>query len=146
MFSVPLLDHLAWSPFCGTCALNIHSNKPYMTAHICLWNNFQYKVKAAGRGQAVFTPWSYLTDGYCVASGICLSVHPMSPSLHTLLTSNHHCIFTMPSTCILAFRPLTLAWWPWLCLLFSVNVVFFLILCGGGHKKHASIRWGFKDI
>ncbi len=29
---------------------------------------------------------------------VCLSVHPISPSLYTLLTSNHHCIFTMPST------------------------------------------------
>ncbi len=29
----------------------------------------------------------------------CLSVHPISPSLFTWLTSNHHCIFTMSSTC-----------------------------------------------
>ncbi len=28
-----------------------------------------------------------------------LSVHPISPSIYTWLTSNHHCIFTMPSTC-----------------------------------------------
>ncbi len=28
-----------------------------------------------------------------------LSVHPISPSLYTWLTSNHHCIFTMSSTC-----------------------------------------------
>ncbi len=35
-----------------------------------------------------------------VASSICLSVHPISPSRYTWLTSNHWCIFAMPSTCI----------------------------------------------
>ncbi len=34
-----------------------------------------------------------------VCLSVCLSVHPISPSLYTLLTSNHHCIFTMPNTC-----------------------------------------------
>ncbi len=29
-----------------------------------------------------------------------LSVHPLSPSLYTWLTSNHHCIFIMHSSCI----------------------------------------------
>ncbi len=38
-----------------------------------------------------------------VCMSICLSVHmsdhPISPSVYTLLTSTHHCIFTIPSTC-----------------------------------------------
>ncbi len=44
--------------------------------------------------------------GYCrrlwhmsVCSSIRLSVQTISPSLYTWLTSNHHCIFTMPSIC-----------------------------------------------
>ncbi len=54
-------------------------------------------------------------------STTCLSVHPISPILYIWLTSNHHCIFTMPSTCTSHYYSgsLTLAWWPWpwLCLL-----------------------------
>ncbi len=42
-----------------------------------------------------------LADGVrpSVCLSVCLSVCPISSSLYTLLTSNHHCIFTMPSTC-----------------------------------------------
>ncbi len=52
--------------------------------------------------------------GYCCriwCPSVCLG-----PSNLSWLTSNHHCIFTMPSTCtftiILALQPLTLAQWP----------------------------------
>ncbi len=36
-------------------------------------------------------------------SDTCLSVHPISPSLYIWLTSNHHCIFNMSSSCTLHY-------------------------------------------
>ncbi len=44
--------------------------------------------------------WVLTFDLLFKVSTTCLSVHPISPSLYTWLTSNHLCIFTMPSTCI----------------------------------------------
>ncbi len=46
-------------------------------------------------------PISWMSsDRWPTFQGQCdLSVDPISPSLQTWLTSNHHCIFTMPSTC-----------------------------------------------
>ncbi len=63
-----------WSPFCATHSLDIHSNSPCMTAHICLWNYFHKHVKPTGSVQAFF------------------------------------------------------------------------VFCIGGHNKHASIRWQFKEV
>ncbi len=83
------------------------------------------KCTKASSQNGFFTPLPYLADGvlsYALVS-VCLSVHPISPSLYIWHTSNHHCIITIPGlvphTIIFALRPLTLAWWPLplLCLL-----------------------------
>ncbi len=46
-------DILAWSPFCSTHPLDIPSNNPYTTSHICLQSYFHEQHKATCRGQAV---------------------------------------------------------------------------------------------
>ncbi len=51
---------------------------------------------------AILGQWGIIVaSGICpsVCLYVCLSVHPISPSLYKLLTSNHHCTFTMPITC-----------------------------------------------
>ncbi len=49
---------------------------------------------------AILGRWSIVVASVIslsVCLSLSLSVYPISPSLYTWLTSNHHCIFTMPS-------------------------------------------------